>query len=474
MTRRMRGALALHFAFTFPASAFCQPTAPIWRQSSTLQMELHRQYHDTVPLGTMVTDVSAADLNGDGADELLLSVQSLFSPTLNVRVISSLDGRLLNSIMIPQTSLVSSAFVVPGNDFDGDGINDILVGVLDMSTVYAFSSRNSSLLFSRTVVDTSTFTGSQFGSGLTSFSDVTGDGVDEIAVGAPGVNGFSGEVQIYSVATQSLVRTIAVPNSSGLGKIVKVLPDINGDSRDDLLVASYDSQVRVFSGVDGSVIYQAGFGALPGTSPDVKAIEVLGDIDSDGYADFAVAYNPVAGGIRRAGEISYLSGASGALMHTFAANSPSAEGNLYFVHVKNIGDYDLDGVDDAVLFSNAVTSRGFEGFTRVVSGRTLQMMFTETDMPLTDIPRSYHLTSIADPSGSARRSLVLSHHTLPTGGPEISYSVWSFERVWQSTSDISTATGGTIRWEFDYGTGAANNYFLLVGSETGTSGFSLL
>jgi len=111
----------------------------------------------------------------------------------------------------------------------------------------------------------------------------------------------------------------------GLGAAVAVIPDLNGDGIDDLLAGAPQpfqfapGYVSVFSGADGLELYRIEGPPPTGAVGDRfgSAIVVLGDLDGDGFADFAVGTPEDDDAGFEAGSVSIHSGADGALLRRY-------------------------------------------------------------------------------------------------------------------------------------------------------------
>jgi hypothetical protein len=125
--------------------------------------------------------------------------------------------------------------------------------------------------------------------------DVNGDGVGDLLVGAPRV-AFIGYAYVFSGADGTILRTFVGENYDDLfGRQAIRCGDMDGDGIAEYAISaeradhtSNDAgRVRVFSGQTGAVLYYFdgdGGGVSLGSS-----LAALGDVNSDGVADLAVA-----------------------------------------------------------------------------------------------------------------------------------------------------------------------------------------
>ena len=139
--------------------------------------------------------------------------------------------------------------------------------------------------------------GDRFGNSVSSAGDVNGDGFDDLIVGAQNDdnNGTdSGSARVFSGADGSVLYNFDGDSAGDLfGGSVSGAGDVNGDGFDDLIVGAQNDDnnganggsARVLSGADGSVLYSFdgeigdGFG---------QSVSGAGDVDGDGFDDLIV------------------------------------------------------------------------------------------------------------------------------------------------------------------------------------------
>jgi hypothetical protein len=194
---------------------------------------------------------------------------------------------------------LGSNFAAVG-DINGDGTVDLAIsdpgyrssGQFASGVVFIVSGADGTHL--RTYLPPAAVSSQYFGISLAAL-DADGDGVTDLAVGAPGYSVGAGMIRIHSGLDGSLITMATGAASSQLGGAISNAGDQNGDGKDDLYAGASGASfgrgaVYVISGSDGSVIRT--IDSDIGFSLFATAVATIGDIDADGKADVAVgAYN---------------------------------------------------------------------------------------------------------------------------------------------------------------------------------------
>lgn len=331
--------------------------------------------------GTVVSTVG--DVDGDGVPDWAVGAPraqvQVAGVTLlgagSLRVFSGRSGAQLLKVEGDSAWEALGSSVAALGDLDGDGRADFAVGAPrgtpPSGSVQLRSGRDGGLI--RTLVGRAA--GDQFGSALAGIGDLDGDGLAELAVGAPygdlgGTNG--GELQVFSGADGSAILAIQGQAWDQLGRSVAMAGDLNGDGVPDIAVGVPFSDVGAFNGgsayvLSGSTgarllaVHGQGIGDQLGF--DLAAMR---DVDLDGTPDLLVAAPGADDGTRiDAGAAEVFSGVDGAsLLRVYAQQDSS-----YLSAVDFLGDWNGDGRPELLVgAASAFGGASESGRVRVLSG----------------------------------------------------------------------------------------------------------
>lgn len=351
------------------------------------------------------------DLNADGCAEVV--VGSLFGN--RVAIFSGKDGSLLRSLRGRDrlggawfgASLASIA------DLDGDGVVDLAVGeprrslglsydsermeIYAVGCVHVFSGRTGAEIFElwpREKAEDEFLIGevSYFGRSVAAAGDVDGDGVQDIAVGAPGeafvhFTGRSGLVHprdrcvrpvqlshrlsgavadraepepgsafVFSGRDASLLQAFSIGRAwNGFGCAVAAVGDVNADGKADVAVGAYrdhgeageGGSVRVFSGGDGTEL--ACIRGSTGSSELGYSLASVPDSTKEGSMWLLVGDPTPKNRMNSQGRVMLMDLVSGSPLHTFSEGYNANRVDDFGFSVSAIGDADGDGWCDLVV-----------------------------------------------------------------------------------------------------------------------------
>ncbi len=181
------------------------------------------------------------DRDGDSVPDLFVGAPAAQSARVELR-----SGRTGERVRIyPGASATFGFYVASLSDIDGDGVGDLLVGAplhpndsgLHVGAAFAISSATGEQL--RTFLGEDQ--GARFGENLTGVPDLDGDGIDDLAVGAPYTSapGQIGQVYVFSSTTGALLhRLVGTQPGAIYGRMVARVLDVDGDGTDDLAIGA--------------------------------------------------------------------------------------------------------------------------------------------------------------------------------------------------------------------------------------------
>ena len=344
-----------------------------------------------VPLFTFNSDAAreefgisvsgAGDVNGDGTPDLIVGARrddKNGTDSGSARVFSGSEGSLLYNFDGDSNDFFGNSASGAG-DVNGDGFADLIVGAWGDSnngsnsgSARVLSGSDGSVLYN---FDGDS-AGDQFGRSVSAAGDVNGDGFDDLIVGAPfdDNNGSSsGIARVFSGVDGSVLYTFN-GDSAGhwFGHSVSGAGDVNGDGFDDLIVGvrrddnngSDSGSARVLSGADGSVLYN--FDGDSAGDFFGWSVSGAGDVNGDGFDDLIVGALNDGNNGANSGSARVFSGADGNVLYNFVGDS---DGDNFGESVSGAGDVNGDGFADLIVGASDDDNNGLgSGSARVLSG----------------------------------------------------------------------------------------------------------
>lgn len=229
--------------------------------------------------------VAVVDFSGTGAEPFASDTNEVFQLDDSLDVVDSWSGGF--------------ATALDGGDTDGDGAEELLIGVSGSSQVYLLADGDSGGGFGAGITLTGD-SGEGLGSSLASRCDADGDGQDDLAIGASGYSASKGRAYLLTDVGAGLSGAAASVEGTAQYKLgtAVALADIDGDGICDLMVGGPGA------GTNSSGVSWLYYGPVSGTLHPEDASAVFngdgnfaaagttlgspGDLDGDGYDEVVV------------------------------------------------------------------------------------------------------------------------------------------------------------------------------------------
>jgi len=414
-----------------------------WTGEVVLEDASHVTYGESAE-DQVASALASGDLDGDGQADLIIGAYKADPSAMNSGAVYLVPGPLTEtwgsleshaSLRLDGEDLsdwAGEALIV--EDLDGDGWDDLVVGA-PQADMAPGSNSGAAFVYYGPIIDSGMLldgdasisgeTGSdRLGKGMHA-GDIDGDGIADLAIGAEDNNTYAsdaGAVYLFLGSSSRLAGDLDAADADtrlysnqanmNLGQQIVVASDVNGDGRDDLLIAAPRSDdtdesagaVYLFLGHETDyglgnaflhTVAQAEY--LGSASRDYAGTSLvdLGDVDGDGRAEFAIGAPNVDSATTSDDEIGTvylmlnpaLSGASDLEASADIRIRGAIDNNFLGESLAANFDLDADGNTDlAIGAPNERREWAYVGVTYLIYG------------PITDLPAELTVTGGEDAS----------------------------------------------------------------------------
>ncbi len=256
------------------------------------------------------TDAANPDNNTPGKIQVLFGSRTGFPAVVNR---SELNGK--NGFIIEGVEINTSTFVSGAGDINGDGINDLIIGVADATANNNSAAGKTYIVFGKKaefapLVNLNQLNGSngfvingtqieeRSGISVDGAGDINGDGFDDIIIGASGAsangNNAAGKSYILFGSNQAFPASFNLAELNGnngfifngataddlTGTAVSSAGDINGDGLGDIIIGTPGSLFNNAPGKSYVVFGNTAFGGVYKPSSDPADLELVQTISN--------------------------------------------------------------------------------------------------------------------------------------------------------------------------------------------------
>ena len=322
--------------------------------------------------------VASVDINGDGFSDAIVGSPNFkvdFDPAGAVVVyLGGPDGLNEDPFHFISPLIKGINFGISVNnagDLNADGFEDVIIGAdnfkLDgekgaFGAAYIYYGSPTGLILTDYQILTGPQKDSKFGTSVCGVGDVDGDGYDDVLVGATGFsNGetLEGAIFLYrgsdtGIITEPFWQFESNHQGASLGSAISGVGDMNKDGFTDFAVGAHylvtdittiDIGIaQVFYGSDDASLIIPGW-TITGTIYDHLGSSVAGagDVDHNGYPDLVV------GSVKSRTAVLFLNFEEGLRNTPEWTDVNDQEGSMFGYSIAGLGDVNLDGHPDIAV-----------------------------------------------------------------------------------------------------------------------------
>ena len=343
-----------------------------------------------IELGRSVA--GAGDVNGDGFSDTIVGAPGFDNGQTDegraFLFLGTATGLATTPAWTAEPNLANEHFgwsVAGAGDVNGDGYSDVIIGTNDsddgnQERAFVYHGSPSGLAATPAWTGTIAQANAGFGNVVAGAGDVNGDGFADVLVGAPRFDNGQvdeGRAFVYpgsgsGLSTTPLWNAESNQAASQFAAAVSTAGDVNKDGFSDVLVGApafdngHADEGRAFLYLGGT----AGPAAAPiwNSEPDQIgaafgcAVSTAGDVNGDGFSDFAVGAKNYTANVAGSGRIYVLLGTATGV----PPNPPTIlNGNSLNGHLGQAlgtaGDVNSDGYSDLIAGADIFFFEGFVG-----------------------------------------------------------------------------------------------------------------
>ena len=297
----------------------------------------------------------AGDVDGDGYDDVIVGGPFNASAYIFLGASGGISAKT-NFTLSGSDDFGQS--VAGAGDVNGDGFGDVIVGqptyagysgaafVHHGSAAGPSTTADTSILYTPAIGQAT-----MFGAFVAGAGDINGDGFDDVIVGMEGVAAV-----FYGSATGiSTVPDTELPFSTSFPVVVAAAGDVNGDGFDDVIVAEDSDVVSVLHGSASGLAVIPAASLVGAGYEEALWISAAGDVDADGFDDVIVG-GLSSSGYGTTGEAYVYHGSATGVSETAVTTLSEGKGTYYGWSVAGVGDIDGDGYDEVMVGDPLVAS----------------------------------------------------------------------------------------------------------------------